>query len=263
MDELDYKEAACPFDVSAWHQEPVPAARERIDLRAYLTRYDAHMARGEKGLAGTVLREALAAAEQRGDLHSQLSLHSELMGYCRQAGLREEGIVSIEAGLALLRRLGLEGTLTAGTILINAATALSSFGEHPRALGNFQEAFRCYGKALPPSDQRWAALMNNMAAVYEALGEKENAERHYRSALKVQQQGGGVDIAVTHVNLAQMLGSAEEWAAALNALDEPTLIWDEYYAFTCRKCAAAFEEAGMVDTARELRERAEIIHESN
>ena len=79
----------------------------------------------------------------------------------------------------------------------------------------------------------------------------------------MQQRGGGADIAVTHVNLAQLLGSREEWEAALRALDEPTLIWDEYYAFTCRKCAAAFEEAGMPETAKELRERAEIIHESD
>ena len=174
-----------------------------------------------------------------------------------------EGMEAIEAGLVLLRELGVEGSLTAGTILINAATALSAFGEHRRALGNFQEAFRCYGKSLPPDDQRWAALMNNMAGAYEAMGERDNAERYYRSALRVQQQGGGADIAVTHVNLAQLLGSREEWEAALCALDEPTLIWDEYYAFTCRKCAAAFEEAGMPETAKELRERAEIIHESD
>ena len=262
MDERDYMEAACPFDVSAWHKEPQRAGA-RIALGDYLARYDAHMARGEKETAGKVLCSALNEAKEQGDRHSQLSLYSELMGYCRQAGLRDEGLRSIESGLALLRELGLEGTLTAGTILINAATALSSFGEHQRALGNFQEAFRCYGRALPPSDQRWAALMNNMAAVYEAVGERDNAERYYRSALRVQRQGGGVDVAVTHVNLAQLLESREEWKAALTALDEPTLIWDEYYAFTCRKCAAAFEEAGMADVARELRERAEIIHESN
>lgn len=260
MDERDYMESACPFDVGAWRKAPQQAGA-RIRLGNYLARYDAYMARGEKEQAGAELRQAMAEAVELGDRHSQLSLHSELMGYCRQAGLREEGLASVDAGLELLRQLGQEGTLTAGTILINAATALSAFGEHQRALGNFQEAFRCYGKSLPPADQRWAALMNNMAAVYEAAGERAQAEKYYRSALRVQEQGGGVDIAVTHVNLAQLLASGEEWEAALAALDEPTLIWDEYYAFTCRKCAAAFEEAGMVDAARELRERAEIIHE--
>ena len=262
MDERDYMEQVCPFDVSAWRKSPKKAT-EQIDLAAYLARYDALMARGEKEEAGNVLRCALAEARARDDLHSELSLRSELMGYCRQAGRRDEGMEAIESGLALLRELGLEGSLTAGTILINAATALSAFGEQHRALGNFQEAFRCYGKALPPDDQRWAALMNNMAGAYEAVGERDNAERYYRSALRVQQRGGGADIAVTHVNLAQLLGSREEWEAALRALDEPTLIWDEYYAFTCRKCAAAFEEAGMPETAKELRERAEIIHESD
>ena len=262
MDERDYMEQACPFDVSAWRKEPQKAG-ERIDLGMYLARYDALMARGEKDDAGAVLREALSAAKELDDRHSELSLYSELMGYCRQAGRREEGMEAIEAGLFLLRELGLESSLTAGTILINAATARSAFGEHQRALGNFQEAFRCYGRALSPEDQRWAALMNNMAGCYEALGERDAAERHYRSALKVQLHGGGPDVAVTQVNLAQLLGSREEWEAALTALDEPTLIWDEYYAFTCRKCAAAFEEAGMPDRAEELRERAEIIHESH
>ncbi|MBE6968637.1 MAG: tetratricopeptide repeat protein [Ruminococcaceae bacterium] len=262
MDERDYMENACPFDVSAWRKVPQRAGK-RIDLGTYLARYDALMARGEKKDAGAVLYDALCAAREHGDRHSELSLCSELMGYCRQAGCREEGMEAIEAGLHLLRELGLEGSLTAGTILVNAATALSAFGEHQRALGNFQEAFRCYGRALPPEDQRWAALLNNMAAAYEARGERDSAERHYRSALRIQQLGGGVDVAVTHVNLAQLLGSRDEWEAALAALDEPTLVWDEYYAFTCRKCAAAFEEAGMAETAQELRERAEIIHESD
>ena len=50
-------------------------------------------------------------------------------------------------------------------------------------------------------------------------------------------------------------------ADALTALDSPDIIWDTYYAYTCRKCAAAFAEFGMADAVREMEERAEIVHE--
>ncbi len=272
MDTRDYMEPACPFDAGMWRGAPAPAHGETLDVRPWLARYDAHMARGETAAAGGVLDEALALARARGDRRAELSVLSEQMGYYRQAGAPERGIPAVEAGFALLEELGLSGTVTAGTILTNGATALSAYGQPEKALRCYEEAFRCYGAALAPDDPRFAALMNNMAAAYAAAGQREQAIRYYRGALKVlEAHGGSPDTAVTHINLAQLYAergapaddalAQEELRQALLCLDSPDLIWDGYYAYTCRKCAAAFAAFGMEAAVREMEERAAIVHE--
>lgn len=267
MDRQDYREPACPFDSGMWRKTP-PAQGSVLDVRPLLARYDACMARGDTVQAGVVLDAALKDARACGDRRAELSILSEQMGYYRQAGAPERGIPAVEAGFSLLDELGLSGTVTAGTILINGATALSAYGQPVRALRYYEEAFRCYSAALAPDDSRFAALMNNMAAAYAASGQQEQAMRYYRGALRVlEHSGGSPDTAVTHVNLAQLYAETdpaaarEELAQALASLDNPDLIWDGYYAYTCRKCAAAFAAFGMEDAVREMEERADIVHE--
>ena len=268
MEKRDYTDPQCPFDTVMWQPAPSRVEGERLDLRPILSRYDACMARGEKGQAGRILESALAEARTCGDRHGELSILSELMGYYRQAGAPEKGIPVVEQGFALLDALGLAGTVTGGTILINGATALSAYGETRRALRYYEEAFRCYGEALDPEDLRFAGLMNNMAAACAGTGDKAQAIRYYRGALQVlSYHPGSPDAAVTHINLAQLYAGEDDAAAraelrlALECLDDPATVWDEYYAYTCRKCGAAFAAFGMDDAAREMEERAEIVHE--
>ena len=269
MDPRDYADPACPFDASAWRESASPRTpKARLSLAPILERYDAHMARGEKAEAGRVLEDALALARQCGDEKSELSILSELMGYYRQAGSPERGLEAVEKGFALLASLGLEGTATAGTILVNGATALSAAGQPEKALRAYEQAFRCFGQTIPPEDARFAALFNNMAAAYAAAGKPEQAAAHYRGALAVlAHHPDNPDAAVTHINLAQLYAGTDpektdvELALAIEALDSPDLIWNEYYAYTCLKCASAFAEFGMDEQMKDMRERAEIIHE--
>ena len=268
MEKRDYMDPACPFDTSMWHGGAPPQHGKKLDVRSALARYDACMARGETAQAGTILEETLAEARACGDRRAELSVLSEQMGYYRQAGAPERGIPAVEAGFALLEELGLHGTVTAGTILTNGATALSAYGQAEKALRYYEEAFRCYGAALAPEDLRFAALMNNMAAAYAAAGQPEQAVRYYRGALRVlAHHPENPDTAVTHINLAQLYAekdhdaARDELAAALASLDAPEIVWDSYYAYTCRKCAAAFAAFGMDNAVREMKERAEIVHE--
>ncbi len=270
MDKRDYTDPACPFDVTAWQPEAEDrTSHTKVDVPAFMRRYDELMAIGQAAEAGEVLRDGLAQSREAGDRQAELSFLSELMGYYRQAGQPAPGVEAAREGLELMRRLGLEGTVTAGTILINAATALAAFGQPEKALRHYEEAFRCYGRALDPHDLRYAGLMNNMAASYAAVGRRDDARRYYRGALKVLSGSRSPDIAVTHINLAQLCAGEDddtarlELLAALDALDEPDMVWDSYYGYTCLKCAAALQAFGMEDDARELRERAEIIHESH
>ena len=269
MDPRDYTDPSCPLDASAWRgNRAQETPKAHLSLAPILAKYDACMARGDKAEAGKVLEDALALAREVGDLSSVLSIQSERMGYFRQAGQPERGLEAVEDGFRLLAQLGLEGTATAGTILVNGATALSAAGQPEKALRYYEQAFRTFGQTIPPEDLRFAALFNNMAAAYAAAGKPEQAARYYRGALAVlAHYPKNPDAAVTHINLAQLYAPSdrekaeEELSLALEALDSPEIIWNEYYAYTCLKCASAFAEFGMTAEVQEMQERAEIIHE--
>ena len=218
---------------------------------------------------GEHLRKWREEARRIGDREAELGILSELMGHYRMQGDRERGLMAVRDGFALLGQLGIAGSVTAGTILINGATALQAFGDVDGALNYYKEAFRCYGAHLDPNDWRFAGLLNNMAAAYAAKHDVKYAEAYYRKALDVLKACGNLmDAAVTHVNLAQMYAAedrtdpriASELELAVACFDDPAALHDGYYAHTCRKCASAFGYFGRFMDEQELNERADRFH---
>ena len=215
---------------------------------------------------GEHLRKWREEARRIGDREGELGILSELMGHYRMQGDRERGLMAVRDGFALLGQLGIGGSVSAGTILLNGATALQAFGDVDGALNYYKEAFRCYGAHLDPNDWRFAGLLNNMAAAYAAKHDVKYAEAYYRKALDVLKACGNLmDAAVTHVNLAQMYAAenrddpriASEFELAVACFDDPTAVRDGYYAHTCRKCASAFGPLGYPEIEEELNRRAD------
>ena len=99
---------------------------------------------------GEHLRKWREEARRIGDREAELGILSELMGHYRMLGDRERGLMAVRDGFALLGQIGIAGSVTAGTILINGATALQAFGDVDGALNYYKEAFRCYGAHLDP-----------------------------------------------------------------------------------------------------------------
>ena len=215
---------------------------------------------------GEHLRKWRAEAQAIGDREGELGILSELMGHYRMQGDRERGLAAVRDGFTLLGKLGIAGSVSAGTILVNGATALQAFGEIDESLRYYKEAFRCYGAHLDPNDWRFAGLLNNMAAAYAAKHDVKYAEAYYRKALGVLKACGNLmDAAVTHVNLAQMYAAEDrddpripaELDLAMGCFDDPAAVRDGYYAHTCRKCASAFGPLGRRDIEAELNRRAD------
>ena len=215
---------------------------------------------------GEHLRKWRAEAQAIGDREGELGILSELMGHYRMLGDRERGLAAVRDGFTLLGKLGIAGSVSAGTIRLNGATALQAFGDVDGALNYYKEAFRCYGAHLDPNDWRFAGLLNNMAAAYAAKHDLQYAEAYYRKALSVLKACGNLmDAAVTHVNLAQLYAAedgndpriAAELDLAMACFDDPAAVHDGYYAHTCRKCASAFGPLGRPETEAELNRRAD------
>ena len=221
---------------------------------------------------GEHLRKWRGEAQAIGDREGELGILSELMGHYRMLGDRERGLAAVRDGFTLLGKLGIAGSVSAGTILVNGATALQAFGEIDESLNYYKEAFRCYGAYLDPNDWRFAGLLNNMAAAYAAKHDLKYAEAYYRKALDVLKACGNLmDAAVTHVNLAQMYAAEDrndprisvELELAVACFDDPAAVHDGYYAHTCRKCASAFGPLGFPEVEEELNWRADEYYAGN
>lgn len=266
----DYAEPSCPFCTDGLDGKktvhPIDVCRMTEKLNAYLDRnnYDA---------AERHLQYWLAEAQNGNDERGALSVRNEQMGLYRKRGKREEALNAVRQALSLLRALQFEGTLTAGTTYVNAATVYKAFGMAKDALPLYRAAQEIYEKSLREDDARLGGLYNNMALALADEKQFREAEACYRKALTVmaQVEHGEAEAAITYLNMADLaaeelglLASEEIVSAYLDKaealLQTPTLPRNGYYAFVCEKCAPTFDYFGRFAYARELKERSEEIY---
>ena len=224
-----------------------------MPIEEIIARCDELFNANDPAALGEHLRFWRQRARELGDRSGELTMLNELMGHYRMSGNKDLALAAVQDGIALLRSLELAGTVSGGTILINAATALQAFGNISGALELYNEALESYRKNLPPGDWRFAGLFNNMAAAQAADGNFLQAEFAYQEALELLDKSGNLpDKAVTYVNLAQLYRQQDPGDeridlmldAALEIFNEPSLERNGYFAHSCNKCASAFGLAG-------------------
>lgn len=212
----------------------------------------------------------LELAENSGDCKLQLFIQSELMGHYRMQGETRRSLAAVRRALELLAELPELDPISAGTILINAGTALSAAEKFNEALEIYQRSKQCFNGILPRNDYLWAGLLNNMASVYLATDNFSAAEECYLQALDISRSAEKfADCAVSCLNLAQLYAARDAndplippmLESAMDFLDLPALARDGYYAHSCRKCAPGFASFGRNDLAAELESRAKEIYE--
>lgn len=269
----DYYEPSCPFCTDGLDgKQPI----RPIDISRMLDRLNAHLDRNDYDAAERHLQYWLAEAQNGNDERGALTIRNEQMGLYRKRGKREEALEAVLEGLSLLRALQFEGTLTAGTTYVNAATVYKSFGMPKDALSLYRAAQEIYEKTLPEDDARLGGLYNNMALALVDEKQFREAEACYRKALSVMSrvEHGEAEAAITYLNMADLaaeelglLESEEIVSAYLDKaetlLETPSLPHNGYYAFVCEKCAPTFDYFGRFAYAKELKTRSEEIYARN
>ncbi len=248
--------------------QPVPIGRIMDRLREYEDRSDWPAAERH-------LKYWLAEAEAANDGRGQLTLNNELMGHYRMRGDGEQARRHAICAVALVEKLGLEDTVSAGTTYINAGTVLEAFGDPESGLRYFDRARKNYEKNLNGDDGRLGGLYNNMGLALMTTGRYDEAEGLFHKALRImrRQTHGELEQAITWLNLADCaegrLGTVDGEATAGACLEKAAellktrdLPRNSYYAFVCEKCAPVFghygwfiEEAELTEAAREIRKR--------
>ena len=267
----DYAEPRCVLCGEPYGAETV----QSVPQRRIIEKMDAYMARRDYAGAERHLLYWLNEAELGRDGRGRLMLLSELVGHYRKTGERDKALRRVDELLALVEELDFGATLSAGTAFVNAATALSAFGETERALALFARARAVYegaGAQTPPQDL--GGLYNNMALALAELGRFAEAHALFDRAMErmAQVPGGALERAVTCLNRADAVAAergAEAGEAEIAALlDEawallhaPDVPHNGYCAFVYEKCAPGFSYYGRFADAMELQKEAETLYE--
>lgn len=257
-----------------------------IPQQRIVEKLDEHMSRRDYAGAERHLLYWLEEALSAGDRRGELMVRNELVGHFRKTGDRKQAFLHVEGALRLVDELGFAETISAGTTYVNAATALSAFGENARAIELFEKATRIYESSTNTEPALLGGLYNNRALACVSLGRFDEADGLFARALDsmANVENGELEQAITYLNMADAVvarakaacGGSEEAAlldgscdakverlldAAYALLDTPSVPRDGYYAFVCEKCAPAFAHHGYFLAQADLEGRAKELYE--
>ncbi len=270
IDKFDYEEPTCPLcDGKDFYYPQKDAPLGRIPIDRIIQRVDALFDKNDTDEAGRLLVYWRDEAIKLRDTHGELTVESELIGYYRKMGKRDEALASVARALELTALLGQEEMASGATVFINAATAYKAFGMAIEAMPLYERAGQVYKSVLPENDPRFGGLYNNMALALTDLGEFEKAEKAYFAALSVMTKisGGEPEAAITNINLAHMYeawGKTDKLAdcmqRAYELLHSENIRHDGYYAFVLEKCAPSFGYFGNIAAYEEFTREYERIY---
>ena len=243
---------------------------EKIPVSEIIAKCDELFNAGRGAENGEYLVSWQRKAQKAGDFSGELSVVNELIGFYRMNKMAVPGITAVSRAQELILKTSISGTVSCGTILLNCASAMHSFGKVDEAKELFDLSYECYAKNLPPDDLLFAGLLNNMSSIYAEKGDFYSACACCKEAGDILQKEHKImDLAVSLVNLAQIHLQFEPdspelpgiFDRAMACFDSADVPLDGYYAHTCTKCAGVFGAAGRIDDEKELLRRAEVIYE--
>ena len=105
-----------------------PKQKLTIPLDAIIKQCDEYFANDDLISLGEHLRFWRNEAQSINDIKGELSILNEMIGHYRMTNNKSEGLKAVDSALEIIDDLSFNLTPNIGTIILNAATALSSFG---------------------------------------------------------------------------------------------------------------------------------------
>lgn len=245
----------------------------RISTQRVLDKLDDYFSRNDYDGAERHLLYWLEEAKAIADRHSAILLLNELAGLYRKLSKEEKALETVADLLDLIKEMGIENNIGAGTSFINCATVYKAFGKAEKALPLFEKAKSIYEKELSADDKRFGGLFNNTALALVDLERYDEAYELYEKAIGIMKNAddGDLEVAITYLNIASakeaQLGAAESEETVRDYIEKSMKIFDEhenrdgYYAFVCEKCASVFGYFGYFLYEKDLEKRARDIYE--
>ena len=171
------------------------------------------------------LKDKIKEAGDEGDLSSELTLVNELIGFLRYMGKFTDAQAVIGDARRLCEDMGITGTVSHATTLLNIATLERAIGRHEESLKDYEQVQDIYDRVLAPDDYLYAALYNNMSLLYQETGDHEKSALCLKKAIPIisNYDDKRIEQAISRTNLAQtclMLGRLDEAEAELISAED-------------------------------------------
>ena len=259
LEREDYMEPRCPLCMNT---------KERIPVDRIIKKLDEHLEKGETDRAEEHLRYWLSESKNLGDNSGELTVSSELMGFLRKNGRKEEALTLAYETISSVSRFDMDDSIVGATALLNAGTVFRAFGHEEEAATQYKRAEAVYQKDLLEDDVRVAGLYNNFAATLAELKRYDEALDKYNKALDIlsKKQSSELEEAITYLNIADLINKRDGLENAESKTEEllgkayTCLTLDKtehnaYYRFVLYKCIPAFDYYGHIAESMELRKR--------
>lgn len=199
-----------------------------MNIDRLLQELDEMFSRHEVDKIEYFLENNIERALEAGETGSAVTLMNEIIGYCRDTGKYEKGMFYCREVLRLLKLLGMEGSLSYGTTLLNVANFCRAAGRLQESMEFYKQVFDLYEGRMPGNDMRYASLYNNLSLLYQEMEDYQGACASLEHALAIVTSYPGMETetAVTYTNLANSrlkLGQVEE---AMEDLKKAFAIFD-------------------------------------
>ena len=268
IDPFDYKEPGCLMcEGEEFYNYDPEKPQGSIPIRNILQKVDDSLNREDYDSVKSTLSYWLQEAKMLKDKRGELTLQSELMGLYRKLGDKDNAVKAAERGLTLIEELGIEQSVSAATIFINAATVFKTFGLSEKSLPLFQRSEKLYTDNLDKNDPRFGALYNNYGLALADCGRTDEAEKSFKQAIEIMEknENGSTECAITLLNMADLFFDNDERATELcekawMLLISDDIAHDTYTAFVYKKCAPAFRAHGFFLKAGQLETEADKIY---
>ena len=153
------------------------------------------------------LTQALSDAEYEKDTDSMLAIYNELIGFHRTTGEHDKALYFCRQVMRLAHKMGIEDTVPYGTALMNIANENRAAGNLLEALSYCRKVYDIYSEQLGPYDILLAGYYNNVALIYQELGDYDKAVDALEHALSIieRHENAGTEIVATYANLGESL----------------------------------------------------------
>ena len=220
---------------------------------------------------GDFLDSELKSAKVAGDDELTLVILNEAIGFNRDTGNADKSILYCDEAISLMRDMRMEGTVEYATSLQNIANAYRAAGKKVESLGYYNNVFKIYREQLDENDYRFASLHNNIALLYQEMGNFMMASEHLKQALSIIEQlnDSRIEVATTLANLAASETELGELANAKEHLEKSLEIFREdeeknfHYSGALAAMASLLAKEGNNDEAVKLYDEALVEIEKN
>lgn len=217
------------------------------------------------------LDDSLRSTLQNGDDFLAITILNEIIGFNRDTGNFDKSISACEETISLLKRNHLEGTVEYATSLQNVANAYRAAGRKVESLGYYNTVFKIYREQLDENDYKFASLHNNIALLYQEMGNFMMATEHLKKALSIIEgiDGAEIEVATTLSNLSASEIELGDLSSAKKHLEKALEIFREdeeknfHYSGALAAMASLMVKEGNNDEAIKLYDEALVEIEKN